>query len=335
MDNEAYQRFLSRSTVIKPQVKQKQQSSVPKPFSSQSTLARRSNLKRPKADAKHQSSENLAQGSRQIHPEKEREVKYIDKHRNDLERDTRFQMEEEMKELRRRLAEAHIAREIDEMKIKTLSEKATLLGALQQKHLLLETRYQELEQVSCEQRKEIDGLKLQNEAMMDSNKRLTEMLAMSAEFKQIAAMANVGEEKPEDLRYLRAGGFAKKDLQRAIKGQRGKVEKYHWTYKHWEDLKNKGALVDEEQLWVPERAVDIVREFSQGKYGKNEALAIEKLLFELSKIIGSALGREKQIKIQKLKLHVKRLKDQIKRTNRDLAGYKAILAKVNMEETNE
>lgn len=195
--------------------------------------------------------------------------------------------------LTKSLAEARVAREVDTLKLKALEGLAGKATFLERTCKELEFRLKAKEEECTELKVENGSLNEELRAMRESNRRLTEMVAHSAEFAIVAKSAG-GVDDPaiigtEDIRYLKgAGGIGKQDLKKAIQqgtanreSLKDKNKQYHWTYKFWSQLSAQGRLEEEDMLWSPERAVEIVKAYDAGKYSKDKDLAVEKLLFEV------------------------------------------------------
>lgn len=201
-----------------------------------------------------------------------------------------------MAQLTKSTAEARIVREMDAMRIKDLTAKVEYLKNAESTIKNLEANLKAAYEVIETQKIQHDSLENELRAVRDSNLRLTEMVANSKEFAIVAKLATTaakqGKDEYEDIRYLKgSGGLGKKDLKAAISPpvyEKGKGEtkssslrKFHWTYKFWDKLSSTGRLEEEDMLWCPERAVEIVKAYDKGKFSMNTELAIEKLLFEV------------------------------------------------------
>lgn len=204
---------------------------------------------------------------------------------------TRADLEARVKELTQMLAEARVARELDELRIKNAAEDKKELLALRDT-LTKEREAAHQQQLTIDElRTQVGSLQGEIRGLKDSNYRLGELLSCSAEYKVLGRMSKpgVGEgpavEKQTNIRYLKgSGGVGKKDLMDEIKnvvGKRGLPSKFHWTYKYWDKLSTAGRIEEEDMLWTPERAVEIVKAFLAGDFSKDTDLSVEKLLFEV------------------------------------------------------
>lgn|SRR3990167_2304411 len=196
-----------------------------------------------------------------------------------------------IKELTKQLADAHVARELDEILLKcAATERQELLKLRESSSTQTEHITQQANTIA-ELATKIGSLEGEIRGLKDSNARLGELLACSSEYKVLGRMSRPGEQEqpPADrqtnIRYLKgSGGVGKKDLVdeiRNVVGKRGLPSKFHWTYKYWDKLSTTGRIEQEDMLWTPERCIEIVKEFQNGNYSKDPDLAIEKLLFEV------------------------------------------------------
>lgn len=202
-----------------------------------------------------------------------------------------------VKQLTVAASEARVAREIDAMKMRELTAKLEKMKHTQEVAKHLEERLKETEEELNQQRIQNDSLQNELRAARDSNIRLTEMISNSSEFAIVSKLAKPGKTEfpirqgTEDIRYLKgSGGIGKKDLKTAINKaaehhpgdtKTSNLRRFHWTYKFWDKLSVMGRIEEEDMLWCPERAVEIVKDYDKGKFSNNSELAIEKLLFEV------------------------------------------------------
>lgn len=192
------------------------------------------------------------------------------------------------------LAEAHVARELDEIKIKMLTAKVTELTENLKSKEDIDKLLKETEDELKYTRIENDSLRNEVSSLKESNMRLTEMLSLSQEFKRVSKMAQSSSNNKsketnsgnsgEPIRHLKgSGAMGKKDFQTLQNTPNSsELKKHHWTYRFWNDLSARGMIEEEDMVWTPERAVDLIKEFLKGNFSSNTDLAIEKLLFEVS-----------------------------------------------------
>lgn len=225
-----------------------------------------------------------------------RERQYLAMQKREADQVKIDRLEATVKQLTITASEARIAREIDAMRMHELSAKLNRLKNAEQFILELEDRLKNTEEDLIQQRILNDSLQNELRAARDSNLRLTEMISNSSEFAIVAKLAKSGIKETkngtEDIRYLKgSGGIGKKDLKgsmnRAVEYHPGdtkssSLRRFHWTYKFWDKLSSMGRIEEEDMLWCPERAVEIVKAYDKGKYSNNNELAIEKLLFEVN-----------------------------------------------------
>lgn len=248
-----------------------------------------------------------------------------------------------IKELTKQLADAHVARELDEILLKrAATERQELLKLRESSSTQTEHITQQANTIA-ELATKIGSLEGEIRGLKDSNARLGELLACSSEYKVLGRMSRPGEQEqpPADrqtnIRYLKgSGGVGKKDLVdeiRNVVGKRGLPSKFHWTYKYWDKLSTTGRIEQEDMLWTPERCIEIVKEFQNGNYSKDPDLAIEKLLFEvlsglsqLGKIYRTVNNRKTTPVIKKLKTQVKQLRVQLKYKQNEVQALYARLA---------
>ena len=229
-------------------------------------------------------NKGLSENRSSVDINKEKEIKYLTYEKEQMFNSELRRQQDHIEDLTKKLSEARIIKEYADLQIKDLQlQVKSLLSKLNDRDALEKEIKVVREQMNVMQivddnlRNEIKGLK-------ESNTRMSELIGESEEYKLLSKMAKPTQKEKENglettqIRYLRGSeAVGKKDLRNILLGSK----KFHWTYKFWDKLSANGRLEEEEMLWTPERAVEIVKEYDSGKFSKNRELAIEKLLFEV------------------------------------------------------